>query len=150
MTQGSEITQAVRDAIGAESESFVNEIERGAIIRFAEAIGDDNPIYRDELLARKSRYGGTVAPPTFLRSLRTEPLKVEAELPFKRRLDGGSEWEYFESVRPGDRITVTVQLADAYERMGRQGTMLFLVREIKYVNQLGQLVAIQRSTLIHY
>ena len=38
------ITQEMRDAIGVESDPVINEIEKGAIIKFAQAIGDTNPI----------------------------------------------------------------------------------------------------------
>ena len=68
------------------------------------------------------------------------------ENPYPANLDGGSQWEYFHPVRPGDRITVTTMLADLFERPGRLGNMLFSVRETKYVNQFGQTVALQRTT----
>lgn len=150
MTQESVITQAMRDAIGIESEPVVSEVEKGAIIKFAEAIGDSNPIFNDEVAARQSRYGGLIAPPTFLRSMRSGPPKVEVKSPYPAALDGGSEWEYFEPVRPGDRITVTNSVADIFERPGRLGNMLFIVRETKYVNQFGKVVALQRGTGISY
>ena len=38
------ITKELKDAIGVESEPVTKEIEKGAIIKFAEAIGDTNPI----------------------------------------------------------------------------------------------------------
>ena len=63
------ITQDMRDAIGVESDPVVNEVEKGAIIKFAQAIGDHNPIYNDENAARSTKSGGLIAPPTFLRSI---------------------------------------------------------------------------------
>ena len=150
MTQESAITPEMRAAIGVESEPRTSEVEKGAIIKFAEAIGDTNPIYNDEAAARQSRYGGMVAPPTFLRSMSAGPLNVDVRIPYSANLDGGSEWEYFEPIRPGDRITVTTKIADLYERAGRLGNMLFQVRETKYVNQFGNTVAKQRTTGISY
>ena len=41
-----------KSLIGRESETTVVEVEKGAIRRFAEAIGDANPIYADEAAAR--------------------------------------------------------------------------------------------------
>ena len=73
------ITQEMRDAIGVESDPVVNEVERGAIIKFAQEIGDDSPIYNDEQVARETRYGGIVAPPTFLRSMRVGSNKVTVQ-----------------------------------------------------------------------
>ena len=150
MTQESAITPEMRAAIDVESEPLTHEVEKGAIIKFAEAIGDTNPIYNDEVAARQSRYGGMTAPPTFLRSMSAGPLKVDFRSPYSANLDGGSEWEYFEPVRPGDRITVTTKIADLYERAGRLGNMMFLVRETNYVNQFGNTVATQRTTGISY
>ena len=41
--QDSVITQEMRDAVGVESDPVSHEVEKGAIIKFAQAIGDDNP-----------------------------------------------------------------------------------------------------------
>ncbi|MDP6799398.1 MAG: MaoC family dehydratase N-terminal domain-containing protein [SAR202 cluster bacterium] len=150
MTQESAISDEMRAAINVESEPYTNAVEQGAIEKFARAIGDTNPLFSDEAAARKSRYGGIIAPPTFFRSLRSGPSKVDVQSPYPANLDGGSEWEYFEPVRPGDRITVTTYLANAFERAGRLGNMLFMVRETKYVNQFDTVVALQRSTGISY
>ena len=150
MTQESAITGEMRAAINVESEPNVNEVEKGAIIKFARAIGDSNPLFTDEEAARNSRYGGLIAPPTFLRSLSPGPLKAQVKSPYPANLDGGSEWQYFEPVRAGDQITVTTYVSDMFEREGRLGSMLFIVRETKYVNQFDQTVAMQRSTGISY
>jgi len=111
MTQESVITDEMRAAINVESEPLVNDVEAGAIKKFARAIGDTNPLFNDDEAARKSRYGGLIAPPTFLRSMNSGPSNVSVQSPYPANLDGGSEWEYFEPVRPGDRITVTTYLA---------------------------------------
>ncbi|MBI4311395.1 MAG: MaoC family dehydratase N-terminal domain-containing protein [Chloroflexi bacterium] len=149
-TEQSYIPESLRKAVGVESEAEVYEVERGAIIRFAEAIDDPNPVYQDEAAARRTRFGGTIAPPTFFRAMRAGPPRVQVESPFRRVLDGGSEWEFNEPVRPGDRISVTQRLSNVAQRAGRLGPMIILTRETRYVNQLGQLVAVQRSTSITY
>ena len=51
------ITKEMKDAIGVESDPVVYEIEEGAILRFAEAIGDTNPIFNDKDKASKPKYG---------------------------------------------------------------------------------------------
>ena len=149
MTQESVITQQMRDAVGVESEPITHDVEKGAIIKFAQAIGDTNPLFNDEAAARQTRYGGIIAPPTFMRSLISNPAP-DFKSPYSANLDGGSQWEYFHPVRPGDRITVTTKLANLFERPGRLGNMLFSVRETNYVNQFGQTVALQRTTGISY
>ena len=150
MTQQSVITQQMREAIGVESPPVTYEVEKGAIVKFAQAIEDPNPLFNDEQAARKTRYRGLIAPPTFLRSLRAVPVRAELRSPYPAVLDGGSEWDYFEPVRPGDRITVTSKIVDLFERQGRLGNMLFMIREVRYVNQLGELAAQQRNTMISY
>src|SRR6266566_6090129 len=104
------VTDEVRKQIGMQSEARVVEVERGAIRRFAEAVGDPNPLFNDEKRARQTRFGGMIAPPTFCRSLGAPILDVKLNMAQFRGLDGGSEWEYFEPVRPGDRITVQSKL----------------------------------------
>src|SRR5207249_4088356 len=59
-----------RNAIGRESKAAVNDVEKGAIRRFAEALGETNPIYFEEAAARAAGYRSVVAPPTFPTTLR--------------------------------------------------------------------------------
>ena len=150
-SEGSFLTEEMRQkAIGIETKPRDLEVEKGAIKRFAESIGDPNPLWNDEAAARRSRYGGLIAPPTFLRSAGITRPPLPFETPYERRLDGGSEWEYFEPLRVGDRITIVARILDVSERAGKIGTMLFTVAEVTYTNQFDQLVAIQRNTGIAY
>ena len=148
------ITKEMKDAIGVESDPVVYQIEEGAILRFAEAIGDTNPIFNDKNAASKTKYGGIVAPPTFLRSIahvKAPEAKVQVKSPYPANVDGGSEWEYFEPIKVGDTITATSYLADINERKGGKfGSMLIMVRETKYINQHGTVAALQRTTGISY
>ena len=139
-----------QQALGVASPPVTTEVERGAIQRFAEAIGDANPLWNDEAAARQSCYGGLIAPPTFLRSLRHGRPELPFDLPVSRLLDGGSEWEYFEPVRAGDRITAVARITDLTERAGRLGAMILLTTVTTYRNQFDQVVATQTNTLIHY
>jgi acyl dehydratase len=144
------VTDEIKKLIGKETEPRTFEVERGHIRRFAEAIGDSNPIFNDETKARQSRFGGMVAPPTFVRALGIEFFNIPLQMPTARGLDGGSDWEYFEPIRPGDRISVISKLADIRESEGRLGTMVFTTVETRYLNQFGQVCVIQRSTGIRY
>jgi acyl dehydratase len=146
------VDEEARKQIGKTSAPSVYEVERGAIRRFAEAIGDPNPLFNDERQARKTRFGGMIAPPTFGRALGS----IIPDVTLKglgerfRVLDGGSDWEYFEPIRPGDRITVQSKLADLRETEGKIGPMVFIVMETSYTNQFGELCATQRMTVIRY
>ena len=150
-TAPSFLTEEMRQqALGSESEPRTMEVERGAIVKFAEAIGDDNPLYNDEVAARASRFGGLIAPPTFLRSAVSARPELPFDVPFDRVLDGGSDWEYFVPVRPGDRITAVSRIEDINERKGSIGLMLISTIVVTYSNQYGQVAATQTSTSIRY
>lgn len=150
-TSPSFLTAEMREqAIGVQSNPLTMEVEKGAIMKFAEAIGDNNPLWTDEVLARKSKYGGLITPPTFLRSIRIERPELPFDLPFTRLLDGGSDWEYFQAVRVGDHITATSQITDLQERSGRMGLMIIMTNLITYFNQFKEVVATQTNTSIRY
>lgn len=139
-----------RQAVGIEGPPMILEVEKGAIRKFAEAVGDSNPLWTDEEVSKASSGGGVVAMPTFLRSMRPERPQLPFDLPFQRLLDAGSEWEYFQPVRPGDRITAVSRLTDISERSGKLGIMIFMIVIISYTNQFSQVVATQQSTHIRY
>ncbi len=135
-TNVSILTPAMQAAIGRDGEPRTTIVERGAIERFAAAIGDDNPAYPD------------VAPPTFLRSVGLAIPALPDSEAVPRVLDGGSEWTYGEPVRPGDAITFVTQMETLIEREGRMGSMLIATYVTRYTNQRGELAAAQRNTLI--
>ena len=129
------LTEEMRQqAIGLEGSPVTVEVEKGAIIKFAQAIGDDNPLFNDEEKARRSRYGGLIAPPTFLRSITSIRPMLPFTLPLVRHLDGGSDWEYFEPIRVGDRITAAAKLTKMSERTGRLGVMIISTTVVTYQN----------------
>jgi acyl dehydratase len=144
------VTEEVRKQIVKAAEPRTYEVERGAIRRFAEAIGDSNPLFNSDKDSRGSRFGGMIAPSTFCRSMMAAFPEVKIDIPGNRGLDGGSDWEYLEPIRPGDRITVQCKIADIRESEGRLGAMVFTTIETSYTNQFGQVVALQRSTGIRY
>ena len=142
--------EMIQKAIGQKSAARSIDIEKGAIIKFAQAIEDDNPVYNDEQAARDSRYGGLIAPPTFLRSVGVDRPEYPFDMPFTRLLDGGSDWEYFYTIRAGDRITAVAEITDINERTGRMGLMIITSIVVTYRNQFDQVAATQTSTSIRY
>lgn len=154
MAEDSVITDEMRSMIGVESEPSVYEIEKEAIRRWAEAIGDPNPLYRDEEYAKKKGYRSIIAPPGFVAQyaypVKAGQERVRFRTPFTRMLNGGNEYEFFKPVQAGDVLTSTSKLAELFEREGRMGKMLFIINETTYKNQDGEVVAIQRGTGISY
>ena len=147
MSSSSAMTEEIRRAIGMEFGPYVYEVEKGAIKKIAEAIGDPNPLWHDEEYAGKSCYGSIIAPPTFLFSLRFDEMLHrigQLPCPLKREVNGGNEIEYFQPFRPGDVITVRAKLHDVRERDSRSGKLLLFFIDLTYENQRGKLVAKHR------
>ena len=141
----------------------VFEVEKGAIKKFADAVDDRNPLYWDEEYARKSRYGSIIAPPGFfgwptrwdegytfpsIFDGSTDPRSALAKAGYGRSLDGGIEYEFFRPVRAGDTLVVTSGTKDIIEQEGREGKLVFVITEVTYVNQNGDLVARACATSI--
>ena len=137
--------------VGYEKEfSDGQPIEEGTIKRFAEAIGDDNPLYHDKEFAQKSPFRGIIAPPTFVFEWNHHEAWHEAvaDMDLPRRLKAGNEFEFIQPLRPGDILTSKSRISDVYEKQGQSGTLIFITCESTYTNQRGELLAIQRSTFV--
>ena len=135
-----------RSVLGVESAPMRYDVEKGAIRKCVEAIGDDDPIYHDEQAAQAAGFKTIVAPPTFLCTFRAQELP-DLKITFGRvRLNGGNAYEYYKPVYAGDTITVTAQYADVTERTGRTGSMVFVFTDLTFTNQHGEVVATGRNT----
>jgi acyl dehydratase len=142
---------ADRGLVGKTYPPFTVRVEHGKIREFAEALRDDNPLYRDEEAARRSPFGGIIAPPTLSRNFWWEGTQVHRDLGFDWRhvVHGEQEFEYHQPVKAGDVLTAEMSIADVYDKPGKRGgTMTFAVIETRYRNPGGATVLVGRRTLI--
>ena len=138
-----------KSLIGRESDPVVHDVERNAIRRYAEALGDPNPIYVDDAAARAAGYPGVIAPPTFAVTLAVnERFRHSLDLGTRNVLHGEQVIETGRPILVGDRLTVKAKVADVQERTGPSGTMDFLVLEEEGRDDKGELVFRTRETLI--
>lgn len=138
-----------RSLIGRESEPVLHDVERSAIRRFAEALGDPNPLYQDEGAARAAGFPGLVAPPTFPLALTAnERFRHSLDLGTRSILQGEQQFEYARPIVAGDRITVVTRVADVQEKAGASGPMDVLVLEDEGRDEKGEWVFRSRATLI--
>ena len=148
MGEETSIMSGLTGQIGKESPPRSEEVEKGAIRRFVNALGDHNPLYEDEEFAKRSRYGGKIAPPLFAITFNRERRPQPDNRLGKGAVNAGNEFEFFGPIRPGDVITHTTKLADVKQRTGRLGRMFILTHETTCVNQRGETVATCRSIII--
>jgi len=140
--------------------TFEFPVERGHIMMFARALGDDNPIYYDE---------GVVGPPTFVACA----AQFDPDWPYRPR--PGVEWngsgrgpgvapassgggtslhaeqhyEFHVPLRPGDVLTVTREAGETWEKHSpRAGTLRFSEEITRFVNQRGELAVTARRVRV--
>lgn len=148
---GNAIYERMKSNLGNATTPVTYDVEKGHVRHFAEAIGDPNPLWRDEIYSRNTPHGGISVPPTFTRAFipsdedESQPRDSE-----ERVLDAGSEYEYFAPIKIGDKITVVSKIAEVFQKDGRLGPMTFQVKEVSFTNQFGQVVATRRDTGIYY
>lgn len=116
------------DRIGQRSEPVENPVERVAVRRFAEAIGDPSPIYTDPEAARRSPHGGLIAPPTFPRTFEYGSVPG-VELPPAGPIHGSHRTVYERPLYVGENVWCRVELKQSFDREGRTGRLGFLVFE---------------------
>lgn len=156
------LPKEITEFVGRTGDVTIMEVEKGAIKRFADAVGDRNPLYWDEEYARNSRYGSIIAPPGFfgwpttwtgaMPGLARWREQVRATIlgsGYSRALDAGIEYEFFRPVRAGDTLAALETIADISEREGKQGKMVLQTTETTYTSQRGDLVAKARVMLIY-
>src|SRR5215510_12782596 len=83
------------------------------VAAFARALGDENPLYLEAEAGRRSRYGTTVAPPTYPIAFMTQAMAggmdtfLELGLDFMTLVHGEQEFEYLRPLRIGETLTLT-------------------------------------------
>jgi acyl dehydratase len=162
------VTPEIQSWIGRESEPFTgNAILARDVERYAIAIGDDDPIYRDAESAKRAGHRAIPAPIGFVywaahpwtqtlpaEQLQPDGLPASADplrLPLKvqRVVRGGDDYEFFARIYVGDRVTLRRRVADVYAREGKSGPMVFVIEECTYTNDRSELIAKQKITRIY-
>jgi len=138
--------------IGHEESSIEVEISRNEIIKYA---------FATEQLQQKY-VNGDVAPLMFVFNLFGKPQKINdlrpdglpkrgqrsINLPLKRIMAGGTEIVYHRAIRPGDNLASVCKIVDLYEKTGRQGPLIFVVRERCVTDSSGEPVYTETQTSI--
>jgi acyl dehydratase len=134
--------------VGRQSEPVVYDVERGHIRRFAEAVGDSNPIYVDEAAARAAGHPRIPAPATFAVSLRANDPRGGIDIDWRKLLHGEQELVFHRALYAGDRLTVVGRIADAGIKQTKAGVMDVMVLETIATDGDGARVFTARSTVL--
>ncbi len=119
------------------------------IRKFAEAVGDLNPIYLEVAAAQAAGYPTIIAPPLFCMKMRGGRMRPDVPLaPGYASLHAGQDIEFVDEVYAGQTYTITAKVAEAYEKTGRSGPLGIIVREIAIKDTTGRIVATLRERQI--
>jgi acyl dehydratase len=102
---------------GIDVASWIN------VSRFAEATGDENPLYTDVQYGANSAHHTMLAPPTFVLAVRMPGSAGAADL-MEHQLTGALTWQHLswdDTIRLGDTLTGRVCVSDVTRRFTRTG-----------------------------
>jgi acyl dehydratase len=138
-----------RNAVGRTTPPTLNEVEKGAIRRFAESLGDYNPSYFDAEYAKASGFPGIVVPPSFPLSFTSSvDLRELLGVPSKHLLLAEWSADYERPVIAGDRLLMTTKVVEVGERPSPAGRVEVAVVEDEGRDERGQLVLKIRRTYV--
>jgi len=130
------------------SQAALNEIERGAVRRFAEALGETNPIYFDENAAHAAGFRDLVAPLLFPLALRSARTLTQVAPPNRTVLLSEEQVEQFEPLCAGDQVAVSSRVVETSSRPGNAGPIEFIQLEDEGRSLDGKLLFRVRRSLI--
>ena len=135
------------DQVGKRSTKVKNVVERGAVKKFAEAIGDLHPIYFDEETGRNSRCRNNIAPPTFPRTFDYGVIEG-LNLPNKGLIHGEQTFHYERPLVVGEEILCYSEVKKYFEKKGNFGEMGFLILESFGEDLAGNTIFSSTSTVV--
>lgn len=140
-----------RSAIGLTLEPFTVRAEAGRLRFFAQAIGEENPIFVDEVAARAAGHDGLPLPPTFLFTMELDGpdpfgLFHRLGIDMGRLLHGEQSFAYHRVAHAGEALTFTQRVADVFDKKG--GALTFVVRQTAVTDAAGGPVADLTTVLV--
>ncbi len=139
-----------RSLIGSFATPFDVEVERGAIRKFADAIGDPDRRYREVAHARSLGHADIIAPPTYPTCFRppTEPPWFEA-LDRRRVVAGQVAFDYVAVIVAGMVLTCRLEFAGVDDKQGTKGRMELLHQRLHGADMDGRPIFVMSRTTIY-
>jgi acyl dehydratase len=137
-----ELRQRIGVRIEDTLEPWCHEATRDNIRHYAHGIGDDNPLWCDPDYAARTRYGGIVAPPSFLFATSRIISGYVGGLPGVHAMWAGADWTWHKPTRRNDEISTEASLKDLVEHQTRfAGRSIQQIYHVRFFNQSGDLLA---------
>ncbi len=159
-----------------EPVTAVMPLERDTLRRFTQAIIDADPTYFDDIHAATTKFGEVVAPPLYpVHAFRLPPGSPDpldalcqdrdadgtqgttgsmrfglpnVEMPYRRLLNGGNEIEFYRALRIGEKVVARARYVDVTLKQGKSGNLLLVAIETRFTTEAGELLLINKQTLI--
>ncbi|MCB1306771.1 MAG: MaoC family dehydratase N-terminal domain-containing protein [Leptospiraceae bacterium] len=128
-----------KDLVGKQLDEYTYTVERGKVQEFCIAIGENNPIYRDQAAAKQAGFEDTPIPPTFQTTfmfwgypkiwddMRSMGIDTDRLLHMKE------EYTYHKPVYPGTTISAQAEVSDV-----KTGKMDMVTFKSTYKNEKGE------------
>lgn len=161
--------------IGSAFHEGHDEVSESDIRHWCEVMQDANPLYTDEEYAKRSRYGGIIAPPQMVQTWSLDPMAealqrfVHENPPFPEdphnQIFGlidemgyhgvvatAQTQEYLKPVRPGDmlRCQVTIGSISKYDHYTRMGVGRYVDMIYTFANQHDEKVCVATFRVLKY
>ena len=137
---------------GTTVDDVLLPIEAGKIREFARATGTEDAVHVDVSAARAAGHPAVVAPLTF--PVTTAHLRDQARFVERLGLDiarivmGEVSWEYRRPLHAGDVLHAHRTVESDTERESRRGRMRLVGLVTEFTTEDGEVVLVQRETLI--
>jgi acyl dehydratase len=138
--------EALRRLIGVKItdtiEPWCTEVSRDSVRHYAHGIGDDNPLWCDPSYARQTRYGGLIAPPSFVFPLNRIYSGYVGGLPGVHAMWSGADTTWHRPFAVGDQITTEAYLKDLVPHETRfAGRAIQQIYHVDFIANGDELVA---------
>lgn len=143
------VSDADRALVGVDTEAGYHLVEAGAVRRFCEAVGLDDPIYVDPSAAHAAGYPERPVPAAFWPAIQapgSELRRPDLGGFGTRSMNAGTEFEYHKPAYVGQTLACTARIADIRERDGKAGHMVITVLEYTWRDEAGDVVTRARLT----
>ena len=145
---------ADKSKTGQSLPTYTYKVDRVKVKEFLEAIGDDNPLFRNRDEAISEGYSDTPVPATYITTAFQEftgaYFKAFEELgvSLEKVFHGEEEYEYLGEIYPGDILRCSMSYESIIEKVTKSGKMDLITLRTLFTNQNDEVVLKARSLII--